>query len=115
MRQQRTPPRTASIPLCNQNAFPFGEGALPLELRAPSPPRSPPRLNLVDFFDKCYFEFGLSIWMFYVFLATGTLVLGFMTSLYFNLFVRPRRLFCLLSRIAVDYGSWFFILFCFDL
>ena len=38
------------------------------------------------------------------------LVLVFYISLYFYLFVRLRRLFCLLFRIAVDYVIWFFML-----
>ena len=42
-------------------------------------------------------------------LAAGTLVLSFYDFPIFYLFVRPRRLFCLLSRCAEDVDSWFFM------
>ena len=35
--------------------------------------------------------------------------MAFMTSLYFYLFVRLRRLFCLFFRIAEDFVSGFFM------
>ena len=42
------------------------------------------------------------------FLAAETMVFGFYDCPIFYLFVRPRLLFCLFSRLAADFDSWFF-------
>ena len=53
---------------------------------------------------------------FMFFLTAGTLDFRFCkTSLYCYLFVRLRRLFCLLSVIAVDFVNLVFYVFVFDL